>query len=118
MGDVISSKLTSKLRSICSWVKFNKDGLVVTFGLISFLKDLVSCDAKPCRPIWDPIKCPKYDGVFIRNITSEILKDTRLSETLTNVVIPSFDEKKVKPVVFSKLKVSMVEIKCVYYILI
>jgi len=61
---------------------------------------------KPCRPWYDPNKCPKYDGVFLRNITRQILKDTRLNQTLTNVVIPSFDEKKINPVVFSNFKVS------------
>jgi len=71
---------------------------------------LGSCDAKPCRPWYDPVKCPKYDGVFLRNITRQILKETRLDQTLTNVVIPSFDEKKVIPVIFSNFKVSMVEI--------
>lgn len=56
------------------------------------------------RPWYDPNKCPKYDGVFLRNITRQILKDTRLNQTLTNVVIPSFDEKKINPVVFSNFK--------------
>ncbi|RDY03631.1 Patatin-like protein 1, partial [Mucuna pruriens] len=45
-----------------------------------------------------PNQCPKYDGKFLQNITSEILKETRLSQTLTNVVIPSFDERKLMPI--------------------
>ncbi|TKY68912.1 Patatin protein 1 [Spatholobus suberectus] len=52
---------------------------------------------------WIPT-CPWYDGKFLRNITGELLKETRLSQTLTNVVIPTFDQKKLKPVIFSNYK--------------
>ncbi|BAT96833.1 hypothetical protein VIGAN_09013900 [Vigna angularis var. angularis] len=56
------------------------------------------------RPLWDPIRCPKYDGVFLRNKARELLKKTRLNQTLTNVVITSFDEQKIYPVIFSSFK--------------
>ncbi|CAJ1948037.1 unnamed protein product [Sphenostylis stenocarpa] len=56
------------------------------------------------RAWYDPEKCPKYDGVFLRDITGKLLKDTRLNQTLTNVVITSFDERKIKPVIFSNFK--------------
>ncbi|KAG2381137.1 Patatin-17 protein [Vigna angularis] len=56
------------------------------------------------RNWWDLEKCPKYDGEFLRDITRKILKDTRLNQTLTNVVIPSFDERKIYPVIFSNFK--------------
>ncbi|XP_014516160.1 patatin-like protein 3 [Vigna radiata var. radiata] len=56
------------------------------------------------RPLWDPIKCPKYDGVFLRDKARELLNDTRLNQTLTNVVITSFDEQKIYPVIFSSFK--------------
>ncbi|XP_061374291.1 patatin-like protein 4 [Gastrolobium bilobum] len=49
-------------------------------------------------------KYPRYDGVFLHNITRELLKETRLNQTLTNVVIPTFDLKKLKPVIFSSYK--------------
>ncbi|XP_027906812.1 patatin-05-like [Vigna unguiculata] len=48
---------------------------------------------------------PQFDGEFLHNITREVLKDTRLSQTLTNVVIPTFDIKRQKPVIFSNYKV-------------
>ncbi|CAI8606711.1 unnamed protein product [Vicia faba] len=50
----------------------------------------------------------KYDGKFLHKIASELLKDTRLSETLTNVVIPTFDIKKFHPVTFSSFKLKAV----------
>ncbi|KAL2320223.1 hypothetical protein Fmac_029192 [Flemingia macrophylla] len=48
---------------------------------------------------------PEFDGEFLRNITRELLKETRLNETLTNVVIPAMDIKTQKPVIFSSYKV-------------
>ncbi|XP_022641944.1 patatin-like protein 1 [Vigna radiata var. radiata] len=48
--------------------------------------------------------CPKYDGDFLEQKTVELLGETRLSDTLTNVVIPTFDEKKIQPVIFSNYK--------------
>ncbi|WVZ16797.1 hypothetical protein V8G54_009779 [Vigna mungo] len=56
------------------------------------------------RSFFDPIKCPKYDGVFLRDKARELLNDTRLNQTLTNVVITSFDEQKIYPVIFSSFK--------------
>ncbi|XP_027906059.1 patatin-17-like [Vigna unguiculata] len=47
---------------------------------------------------------PQFDGEFLHNITREVLKDTRLNQTLTNVVIPAFDLKRQKPVIFSNYK--------------
>ncbi|XP_057769088.1 patatin-like protein 1 isoform X2 [Salvia miltiorrhiza] len=44
---------------------------------------------------------PKYDGKYIRTLTREILGDLRLHQTLTNVVVPTFDIKKLQPVIFS-----------------
>ncbi|BAT96832.1 hypothetical protein VIGAN_09013700 [Vigna angularis var. angularis] len=50
------------------------------------------------------LSCPKYDGEFLKGKTVELLRETRLNETLTNVVIPTFDEKKIQPVIFSNYK--------------
>ncbi|KAK7277170.1 hypothetical protein RIF29_18321 [Crotalaria pallida] len=48
---------------------------------------------------------PKYDGEALHNITRHFLKNTRLKQTLTNVVIPTFDLKKLHPVLFSSFKI-------------
>ncbi|RZC02494.1 Patatin-like protein 1 isoform B [Glycine soja] len=53
---------------------------------------------------YDLDKCPKFNGEFLHDITRKILKETRLNKTLTNVVIPTFDERKTKPVIFSNYK--------------
>ncbi|OIW17622.1 hypothetical protein TanjilG_28972 [Lupinus angustifolius] len=58
---------------------------------------------------WNPTyPGPKYDGKFLHNIAREILKETRLQDTLTNVVIPTFDLKTLHPVIFSNFKVKKV----------
>ncbi|XP_060194151.1 patatin-like protein 2 [Lycium barbarum] len=44
---------------------------------------------------------PKYDGKYLHEVVKEKLKDTRLSNTVTNVVIPTFDIKKLQPTIFS-----------------
>ncbi|KAJ4745202.1 Patatin [Rhynchospora pubera] len=44
---------------------------------------------------------PRYDGKYLRNIIREKLEETRISETLTRVVIPTFDIKLLQPTIFS-----------------
>ena len=48
---------------------------------------------------------PKYDGNFLHSIVKEKLGDTRLHQTLTNIVIPTFDIKRLQPTIFSSYKV-------------
>ncbi|XAR48325.1 hypothetical protein NMG60_11031100 [Bertholletia excelsa] len=47
---------------------------------------------------------PKYDGEYLRKIICEKLNQTRLRQTLTNVVIPTFDIKLLQPTIFSIFK--------------
>ncbi|KAG4934402.1 hypothetical protein JHK87_048404 [Glycine soja] len=46
---------------------------------------------------------PKYDGKYLHGVVREKLGDIRLHETLTNVVIPTFDIKSLQPIIFSIL---------------
>ena len=48
---------------------------------------------------------PKYDGKYLHNLIRKLLGTTRLHETLTNVVIPAFDIKKLQPTIFSSYRV-------------
>uniref|UniRef100_A0A0E0EL10 Patatin n=1 Tax=Oryza meridionalis TaxID=40149 RepID=A0A0E0EL10_9ORYZ len=45
---------------------------------------------------------PKYDGRYLRSIVQELLGDTRISQAITNVVIPTFDIKLLQPTIFSR----------------
>lgn len=48
---------------------------------------------------------PKYDGKYLHQLVKEKLGDTKLSQTLTNVVIPAFDIKLLQPTIFSSYEV-------------
>ncbi|CAD6245519.1 unnamed protein product [Miscanthus lutarioriparius] len=45
---------------------------------------------------------PKYDGKYLHSIVRELLGETRVSQALQNIVIPTFDIKLLQPTVFSK----------------
>ena len=51
------------------------------------------------------VRGPKYNGKYLREVIEDFLGDTRLTQTLTNVVIPCFDIKKLQPVIFSSYQV-------------
>ncbi|XP_051144678.1 patatin-like protein 2 [Andrographis paniculata] len=44
---------------------------------------------------------PLYDGKYLHGILKSQLSNTRLSQAITNVVIPAFDIKRLQPVIFS-----------------
>uniref|UniRef100_A0AB38Z7G8 Lipolytic acyl hydrolase (LAH) n=1 Tax=Paeonia suffruticosa TaxID=45171 RepID=A0AB38Z7G8_PAESU len=44
---------------------------------------------------------PKYDGKYLHQLVRKKLGETRLYQTLTNVVIPTFDIKRLQPTIFS-----------------
>ncbi|KAH7848448.1 hypothetical protein Vadar_002835 [Vaccinium darrowii] len=48
---------------------------------------------------------PKYNGEYLREIIEKNLGDIRLHQTLTNVVIPTFDIKLLQPTIFSTYEV-------------
>ncbi|KAJ8628722.1 hypothetical protein MRB53_022045 [Persea americana] len=48
---------------------------------------------------------PKYDGKYLHALVKDKLGDLRLHQTLTNVVIPTFDVKLLQPTIFSSYKV-------------
>ncbi|XP_076883168.1 patatin-like protein 3 isoform X2 [Bidens hawaiensis] len=58
-------------------------------GFIKLLKTLVG---------------PRYNGKYLKTLVQGILGTTKLSQTLTNVVIPTFDIKNMQPVIFSSFQ--------------
>ncbi|GMN35228.1 hypothetical protein TIFTF001_005171 [Ficus carica] len=48
---------------------------------------------------------PKYDGKYLHRLVKEKLGNTKLHQTLTNVVIPTFDIKHQHPTIFSSYEV-------------
>lgn len=62
-----------------------------------------------CAPAVKIIKVltgPKYDGKYLHKLIEDKLGETKLHQTLTNVVIPAFDVSKLQPTIFSSYKVS------------
>ncbi|KAE8126162.1 hypothetical protein FH972_020906 [Carpinus fangiana] len=49
---------------------------------------------------------PKYNGKYLRRLLKEKLGNTKLDETLTNVVIPTYDIKQSQPTIFSSFEVN------------
>jgi len=50
---------------------------------------------------------PKYSGNYLRTTLGKLLGETKLRQTLTNVVIPTFDIKTLQPTIFSSYQVSI-----------
>ncbi|KAL1183515.1 hypothetical protein V6Z11_A02G188300, partial [Gossypium hirsutum] len=44
---------------------------------------------------------PKYDGKYLSSLINQLLGDITLKQTLTNLVLPTFDIKLLQPVIFS-----------------
>ncbi|XP_024978087.1 patatin-like protein 2 [Cynara cardunculus var. scolymus] len=44
---------------------------------------------------------PKYDGKYLRSVTRQILQNRTLKQTLTDVIIPTFDIKRLQPIIFT-----------------
>lgn len=57
------------------------------------------------------VKGPKYTGVYLHNIIKENLGDIRLHQTLTNVVIPTYDIKSQEPAIFSTFAAKQDQLK-------
>ncbi|KAI9109313.1 hypothetical protein K1719_019657 [Acacia pycnantha] len=53
----------------------------------------------------DYLSKPKYNGKELCKILKKTLGETKLSETVTNVVIPTFDMKQIRPQIFSSFRV-------------
>ncbi|GMH13841.1 hypothetical protein Nepgr_015682 [Nepenthes gracilis] len=56
--------------------------------------------------VFKEVEGPRYDGKYLREILKEKLGNTRLHQTLTNVVIPTFDIKQMQPTIFSSYEVN------------
>ncbi|KAJ6815634.1 patatin-like protein 2 [Iris pallida] len=54
---------------------------------------------------------PKYDGKYLHSKIQQLLGDTRLHQTLTNIVVPTFDIKLLQPTIFSTLEAKSVASK-------
>ncbi|XP_057975416.1 patatin-like protein 2 [Malania oleifera] len=79
-------------------------------------KDIKSFYLEQCPKIFPQNMChavktmkavvgPKYDGKYLHRLLKERLGNIRLHQTLTNIVIPTFDIKQLQPTIFSSYQV-------------
>ncbi|XP_065049973.1 patatin-like protein 2 [Musa acuminata AAA Group] len=59
----------------------------------------------PVRRMFRSLWGPKYSGTYLHSLIREKLGGVRLHETLTNVIIPTFDIKQLHPTIFSSYEV-------------
>lgn len=55
--------------------------------------------------LWKALTGPQYDGQYLHKLIKEKLGERRLHQTLTSVVIPTFDIKNLQPTIFSSYQV-------------
>uniref|UniRef100_A0A7N0UDH6 Patatin n=1 Tax=Kalanchoe fedtschenkoi TaxID=63787 RepID=A0A7N0UDH6_KALFE len=60
----------------------------------------------PVENLFAAITGPKYDGKYLHKLVKDLLKETKLSQTVTNVVIPTFDIKLLQPTIFSSYMIA------------
>ncbi|XP_030975676.1 patatin-like protein 2 isoform X2 [Quercus lobata] len=54
---------------------------------------------------------PKYDGKYLRSLTNGLLGNLTVKQTVTDVIIPTFDIKLLQPVIFSTNDAKLNELK-------
>ncbi|CAL5187910.1 unnamed protein product [Lathyrus oleraceus] len=59
----------------------------------------------PIMNIAKALTGPKYNGKYLHNTIRELTGNTLLSQTVTNIVIPSFDVEKLQPTIFSSYQI-------------
>ncbi|XP_010269013.1 PREDICTED: patatin-like protein 2 [Nelumbo nucifera] len=60
-----------------------------------------SCPFAHAAKVIKSLSGPRYKGYYLHNLVRKKLGSTRLHQTLTNVVIPTFDVKELQPTIFS-----------------
>ncbi|KAK4269900.1 hypothetical protein QN277_022997 [Acacia crassicarpa] len=82
----------------------NKQPLFDASQIVQFYKDEAANIFPPSTP--SNLVKPKYSNDYLRHITQKMLNQTRLNDTLTNVVITAFDMKQLSPTLFSNYKLN------------
>ncbi|CAL5187905.1 unnamed protein product [Lathyrus oleraceus] len=59
----------------------------------------------PLMNIATALTGPKYNGEYLQKTIKEMTGNTLLSQTVTNIVIPSFDVEKLQPTIFSSYQI-------------
>ncbi|XP_021854791.1 patatin-like protein 2 isoform X1 [Spinacia oleracea] len=85
--------------------KLGNTKLHQTFTNITSVSRYMSSMFGHTRNIVKSLEGPKYDGKYLHEIAKEKLGNIKLHQTLTNIVVPTFDIKHMQPVVFSSYEI-------------
>lgn len=55
----------------------------------------------PAANLFGAVMGPKYDGKFLHDKIKKLTHNTTIAETVTNIIVPTFDVKFLQPVIFS-----------------
>ncbi|KAF5176401.1 Patatin [Thalictrum thalictroides] len=81
---------------------FPQDSATMCCGLNLIFCGLLST----VKSFFKSLMGPKYDGKYLHSLIKEELGETRLSQTLTNVAITTFDIKRLQPTIFSNFQLT------------
>ncbi|KAF9661054.1 hypothetical protein SADUNF_Sadunf19G0028000 [Salix dunnii] len=100
----INSLLDEATKQIKLCYKINQS---IIDTLIAIIRFLLTCPWIPSfirKRLRRTLVFPKYDGVTLHELINEQMGQKLLSDALTDVIIPTFDIKLFKPIIFSSLK--------------
>ncbi|CAL4983328.1 unnamed protein product [Urochloa decumbens] len=103
MEDYIQEHAGAILQALCHSQGLALDSLPFQEGIKEFAEGLRETLLNPDFVRYALLR-PKYDGEGLRKVVRGKLGNHRLQETVTNVVVPTFDIKRNQPVVFSTSK--------------
>jgi len=81
---------------------------IILKELIGLLLNICSGIFAPLINITKALTGAKYNGEYLHKLIKNMTQDTLLSQTLTNVVIPSFDVQHLQPTIFSSYQVLLI----------
>lgn len=73
------------------------------FGVLSSIKDLFRA-----------ISGPKYDGKYLHSKVKQLLGNLKIRDTLTDILIPTFDIKLFQPTIFTTYEVIIFGLLLIY----
>ncbi|XVF06375.1 hypothetical protein REPUB_Repub06bG0042800 [Reevesia pubescens] len=102
-SELLNKTLEPALNDLVQKMEVNQELYGVQRSFIS-VPGWVQWMIEKLKGLLQTVLFPKYDGDELKKAIKEKVGDVRLSHTLTNVIIPSFDIKLLQPTVFSTLK--------------
>lgn len=85
--------------------------LTFYFSFLNGSSNFLSCITNIIKALCGP----KYDGKYLHNLLNEKLGDKRLHQTLTNVIIPTYDIEHSCITLFSSFQVQLYHFEFIFF---